>query len=84
MSCYVTGHGVMLSGGPILICAAFNNTSYFQVTVNLQDSLTLYNSSSSLFTLEVMVFVSILIPFVLWYIIYAWRKMVSTNTNGEY
>ena len=83
-SFYVTGLGVVLAVWPILICAAFNNTSYFHSTVNLQDSLTLYNSSSSLFTLEVMAFVSILIPFVLWYIIYAWRKMVSTNTNGEY
>ena len=83
-SFYVTGIGVVLAVWPILICAAFNNTAYFPSTVNLQDSLTLYNSSSSLFTLKVMAYVSILIPIVLLYIIYAWKKMISTNTNGEY
>lgn len=83
-SFYIVGLGVVLAVWPILICAAFNNTAYFHSTVSLQDSLTLYNSSSSLFTLRVMAYVSILIPFVIAYIAYAWKKMVSTNNNGEY
>ena len=72
---YITGAGVVLAVWPILICAAFNNTAYFPSTVSLQDSLTLSNSSSSLFTLTVMSYVSIAVPFVLWYIIVVWRKM---------
>lgn len=72
---YITGAGVVLAVWSILVCAAFNNTAYFPSTVSLQDSLTLSNSSSSLFTLTVMSYVSIAVPFVLWYIIVVWRKM---------
>jgi cytochrome d ubiquinol oxidase subunit II len=74
-SFYITGAGVVLAVWSLLICAAFNNTAYFPSTVSLQDSLTLANSSSSLFTLKVMAYVSIAVPFVLWYIIVVWRKM---------
>lgn len=76
-SFYITGAGVVLAVWPILICAALNNTAYFPSQVNLQDSLTLYNSSSSLFTLKVMAYVSLAIPVVLWYIIIVWRKMLG-------
>ncbi len=74
-SFYVTGGGVVLAVWAFLICAAFNNTAYFPSTVSLQDSLTLANSSSSLFTLKVMSYVSLAVPFVLAYIIVVWRKM---------
>lgn len=82
-SFYITGAGVTLAVWAILICAAFNNTAYFPSLVNLQDSLTLYNSSSSLFTLKVMAYVSLAIPVVLWYIIIVWRKM-SGGKHVEY
>lgn len=74
-SFYLTGGGAVLAVWAILICAAFNNTAYFPSTSSLQDSLTLYNSSSSEFTLKVMAYVSIAVPFVLAYIIAVWRKM---------
>lgn len=74
-SFYVTGAGAVLAVWSILICAAFNNTAYFPSTASLQDSLTLYNSSSSEFTLKVMAYVSLAVPFVLAYIIMVWRKM---------
>ncbi|MEG0517646.1 MAG: cytochrome d ubiquinol oxidase subunit II [Bacteroidales bacterium] len=74
-SFYITGAGVVLAVWPILICAALNNTAYFPSLVNIQDSLTLYNSSSSLLTLTVMAYVSLAIPFVLAYIVVVWRKM---------
>lgn len=80
-SFYVTGGGVVLAVWALLICAAYNNTAYFPSTVSLQDSLTLCNSSSSLFTLKVMAYVSIAVPFVLGYIIVVWRKM-SGHNNG--
>lgn len=72
---YITSLGVVLAVFPILIVATFNNTAYFPSLVSLQDSLTLFNSSSSLFTLKVMSYVSIAIPFVLAYIVVVWRKM---------
>lgn len=75
-------HGVWYSGaGTVLVVlslffiAGYNNTPYYPSTVDSQSSLTIYNSSSSLFTLEVMSLVSLLIPFVLAYIFWAWRAM---------
>ena len=44
-------------------------------SADLQSSLTLANSCSSEFTLRTMAYVSILVPFVLAYIIYAWRAI---------
>lgn len=82
-SFYITGAGVVFAVWSILVCAALNNTAYFPSLVNLQDSLTLYNSSSSLFTLKVMAYVSLAIPVVLWYIIIVWRKM-SGGKHVEY
>ena len=67
--------GALLAVWAILLCAGFNDTAYYVSTVDLQSSLTLYNSSSSLFTLKVMAWVSIAIPFVIAYIVWAWRKM---------
>ena len=72
---YITGGGITLAVWAILICAAFNNTAYFHSTAQLQDSLTLYNSSSSLFTLKAMAIASMLVPFVIAYIAYSWNKL---------
>ncbi|MFR3549142.1 MAG: cytochrome d ubiquinol oxidase subunit II [Coprobacter sp.] len=76
------GYGIWYSGiGTVLVVlslfflAGYNNTPYYPSAVDLQSSLTIYNSSSSLFTLEVMTVVSFLVPFVLAYIVYAWRAM---------
>lgn len=72
---YITGGGVTLAVWAILICAAFNNTAYFHSTADLQDSLTLYNSSSSEFTLKAMAIASLMVPFVVAYIAYCWKKL---------
>ena len=74
-SFWITGLGVVLAVWSILISAALNNTAFFPSTVDPQCSLTLYNSSSSLFTLKTMFYVSLLIPFVIWYIAAMWRKL---------
>ncbi len=80
-SFFITGAGVVLAVWSLLICAAFNNTAYFPSTISLQDSLTLQNSSSSLFTLTVMAYVSIAVPFVVWYIAVVWRKMSGNHKD---
>ena len=75
---YITGGGITLAVWVILICAAFNNTAYFPSTVSLQDSLTLANSSSSQFTLTAMAIASLMVPFVVAYIAYCWKKLGNT------
>ncbi len=82
-SFYVTGGGVVLAVWSLLIVAAFNNTAFFPSNVDAQYSLTLYNSSSSEFTLKTMAVVSVLIPFVLAYIVYAWREMTKKKISTE-
>ena len=67
-----TGVGVVLVVLSLLLCAGWNNTAYYPSTADLQSSLTIENSCSSEFTLSTMAIVSILIPFVLAYIVYAW------------
>ena len=58
------------------LLAGFNNPAYWPCpSLSMQSSLTIYNSSSSLFTLEAMSIVSIFIPFVVAYIWYSWRAM---------
>ena len=69
------GVGTVLTVLALLLCAGWNHTAYYPSTADLQSSLTLANSSSSLFTLQVMVVVSLSIPFVLAYIVWCWRAI---------
>ena len=69
------GVGTVLVVMTVFLLAGFNGTSYYPSVTDLQSSLTIRNSSSSQFTLQVMSIVSLLIPFVLAYIVYAWRQM---------
>ena len=70
-----TGAGTVLAVMAVLMLAGYNGTAYYPSAADLQSSLTIENSSSSEFTLEVMTYVSFIIPFVLAYIVYAWRSM---------
>ena len=69
------GIGTVLTVVGLLLLAAWNGTAYYPSTADLQSSLTLENSSSSEFTLRTMALVSIIIPFVLAYIFFAWRAI---------
>ena len=69
------GIGVVLVVLVLFLIAGWNNTAYYPSTADLQSSLTLKNSSSSEFTLKAMFYVSFLVPFVLEYIVYAWRAI---------
>lgn len=70
---WFAGIGVVMVVLSLLLCAGWNNTAYYPSIANLQSSLTIANSCSSEFTLHTMAVVSLLIPFVLAYIVYAWR-----------
>jgi Cytochrome bd-type quinol oxidase, subunit 2 len=72
---WFAGAGTVLTVLALLLCAGWNNTAYYPSVTDLQSSLTITNSSSSLFTLKVMTYVSFFIPFVLAYIFYAWRSI---------
>ena len=77
------GIGVVLVVLCLLLCAGWNNTAYYPSNIDLQSSLTLANSCSSEFTLTTMTYVSFLIPFVLAYIVYAWRAIDKKKIDRE-
>ena len=77
------GIGTVLTVLALLLCCAWNNTAYYPSTADLQSSLTLQNSCSSEFTLRTMFYVSLLVPFVLAYIVYAWRAIDSKKLDKE-
>ena len=77
------GSGTVLAVLALLLCAGWNNTAYYPSLADMQASLTIRNSSSSLFTLRVMAYVSLLIPFVAAYIWYAWRAIDRTPLTRE-
>ena len=67
--------GTVLVVMSVFFLAGFNGTAYYPSIAEPQSSLTIRNSSSSYFTLQVMFWVSLLIPFVVAYIAYAWYMM---------
>ena len=77
------GIGTVLTVLALLLCAGWNFTAYYPSTYDIQMSLTIDNSCSSEFTLRTMFYVSLLIPFVLAYIIYCWRKIDSRKIDRE-
>jgi cytochrome d ubiquinol oxidase subunit II len=82
-SIWPVGIGVVLTVLALLLCAGWNNTAYYPSTADLQSSLTMVNACSSEFTLRTMFYVSLLVPFVLAYIVYAWRAIDAKKLDKE-
>lgn len=80
---WFAGAGTVVTVLALLLVAGYNNTAYYPSTHDLQSSLTLANSCSSQFTLKVMAYVSILVPFVLAYIFYAWRSIDNRKIDAK-
>ena len=80
---WLTGPGTVLAVMAIFMLAGYNGTAYYPSNADLQSSLTLQNSSSSEFTLTCMSVVSLIIPFVVAYIAYFWRKMDIRSITSE-
>lgn len=80
---WFAGLGTVFTVLALLLTAGYNNTAYYPSFTNLQSSLTLSNSCSSLFTLETMAYVSILVPFVIAYIFYAWRSISKKKIDAK-
>jgi len=77
------GLGTVFIGLCVLLLPAYNNTAFYPSKVDLQSSLTIYNASSSPYTLKVMTYVALGIPFVLAYITYVWWAMNRTKIKIE-
>jgi cytochrome bd ubiquinol oxidase subunit II len=77
------GIGTVLVVLALFLLAGFNHTAYYPSTYDLQSSLTLANSSSSRYTLTVMSYVSLLVPFVIAYIWMAWRAIDKNRISTE-
>lgn len=78
-----TGAGTILTVFSLFIISGFNNTAFYPSTYDIQSSLTIENSSSSYYTLKTMSYVSLLIPFVVTYIVIAWRSINRQKLNKE-
>jgi cytochrome d ubiquinol oxidase subunit II len=79
---WFSGLGTVLVGLVVLLLPAYNNTAFYPSKADLQSSLTIFNASSSQFTLTTMTYVALAIPFVLAYIIYVWWAMDRTKTSA--
>ena len=77
------GIGTVLVALVLFLITGWNNTAYYPSNADLQSSLTIVNSSSSEFTLKTMAIVSIFIPFVLAYIVYAWYSMDKKKLTSD-
>jgi len=69
------GLGTVLVGLAVFFLAGYNNTAFYPSKSDLQSSLTIFNASSSHFTLTAMTYVALTVPFVLAYIAYTWKQM---------
>lgn len=84
---WLAATGTILVVMTVFFLAGFNGTAYYPSHTDLQSSLTIANSSSSCYTLKVMFWVSLLIPFVVAYIAYAWNQMEKqhlSDSDGGY
>jgi len=80
---WLAGIGTVLTVFALFLLAGFNNTAFYPSTYDLQSSLTIMNSSSSHYTLTTMSYVSLLVPFVLAYIVYAWWSINKKKVTAE-
>ncbi|MCX7862694.1 MAG: cytochrome d ubiquinol oxidase subunit II [Bacteroidales bacterium] len=80
---WCTSAGVFFVVLSLFFIAGFNNTSFYPSYTDLQSSLTIYNASSSHFTLTAMSYVSLFIPFVVLYIAYAWKSLAKMKISKQ-
>jgi len=84
---WYAGAGTILTVWALLLLTGLNHTCFYPSTFDPESSLHIENSSSSLYTLRTMSWISLLIPFVLVYIFIAWRAInrqkISETEMGE-
>jgi len=80
---WFAGLGTVLVGLAVFFTAGFNNTPFYPSKADLQSSLSIYNASSSHYTLTAMTYVAFVIPLVLAYIAYVWHLMNARKIGAE-
>ena len=80
---WLAGPGTVFAVMALFMVVGYNNTAYYPSTADINASLTIFNSSSSEFTLRTMAIVSLIIPFVLAYIAYFWCQMDKRSLTTE-
>lgn len=80
---WISGFGIVLIAFSLFATAGFNNTPFYPSSYDLQSSISIYNGSSSHFTLSVMAVVSLFVPFVLGYISYVWKAMSQKPLTSQ-
>jgi cytochrome d ubiquinol oxidase subunit II len=81
---WFAGIGTVAVVFSLLLISGLNGTCYYPASGEyLQHSIHIENSSSSRYTLMVMSYVSLMIPFVLAYIWYAWREMTKKKMDSK-
>ena len=78
---WFSGTGIVLAVIALFIVAGFNNTAFYPSYTDLDSSLTIYNASSSHYTLKTMAYVSLVSPVVFAYMFYAWRALNKKQIN---
>ena len=80
---WFAGSGTVLTVFTLFLNAGFNNTAFYPSNYDFQSSITIENASSSHYTLTVMSYVSILVPFVFAYIFWAWKAINSKPIDKD-
>jgi cytochrome d ubiquinol oxidase subunit II len=80
---WFSGSGTILTVFAVFILAGFNNTCFYPSNADLQSSLHIQNASSSKYTLTAMSYVSLMVPFVLAYVVYAWRSINNKKVDQK-
>jgi cytochrome d ubiquinol oxidase subunit II len=80
---WFAGGGTILVVFSLFLIAGLNNTAFYPSLADLQSSLTIRNASSSHYTLTAMSYVSLMVPFVIAYIVWAWRAINNKKLDVE-
>ena len=80
---WFSGLGTVIAITTILSLLGFNNTAIYPSLVDLQSSLNIQNSSGSLYTLEVMSYVSLMVPMILAYVYFVWKSMDRDKITAD-
>ena len=80
---FAYGVGVTLAVTALFLITGLNGTAFYPSFSDLSSSLTIKNASSSHYTLGVMAYVSLLVPFVLAYIVVVWRAIDSKKITQD-
>lgn len=80
---WFSGAGTVITVFALFLIAGFNGTAFYPSSFHLPSSLTIYNASSSQFTLKTMMYVSFIIPFVVAYIWYAWKAINNKRITED-